>query len=122
MSNKGAAKDFLRLAASANVDEGYKKYAAPDFRHHNPWFKGDARSLAAGMRENAAKFPDKKLEVKHAIEEGDFVAVHSHVRHQAGEQGFGVVHIFRFANGKIAELWDLAQEVPKDSPNENGMF
>jgi predicted SnoaL-like aldol condensation-catalyzing enzyme len=32
------------------------------------------------------------------------------------------VHIFRFRGDKIVELWDLGQEVPESSPNENGMF
>ena len=33
-----------------------------------------------------------------------------------------VVHIFKFSNGRIVELWDLGQEIAKDSPNENGPF
>lgn len=33
-----------------------------------------------------------------------------------------VVHMFRFENGKILEMWDVGQVMEKDSPNENGMF
>jgi predicted SnoaL-like aldol condensation-catalyzing enzyme len=33
-----------------------------------------------------------------------------------------VMHIMRFENDKIAELWDFGQPVPKDMVNENGMF
>jgi hypothetical protein len=29
---------------------------------------------------------------------------------------------FRFENDRIAELWDIAQEVPAESMNSNGMF
>ena len=29
---------------------------------------------------------------------------------------------FRFEDDRIAELWDLAQEVPAETPNTNGMF
>lgn len=35
---------------------------------------------------------------------------------------FAVVHIVRIAGGKIVGLWDLGQEIPKDSPNALGMF
>jgi predicted SnoaL-like aldol condensation-catalyzing enzyme len=35
---------------------------------------------------------------------------------------FALAHIFRFENGRIAELWDIAQPAPSDSPNQNGMF
>ncbi|MEG0775427.1 MAG: hypothetical protein RR409_19070 [Clostridium sp.] len=33
-----------------------------------------------------------------------------------------VVHIYRFEGEKIAEMWDISQEIPENSPNENGMF
>ncbi len=33
-----------------------------------------------------------------------------------------VVHIFRFASNRVVELWDLGQELMKDSTNENGPF
>jgi hypothetical protein len=32
------------------------------------------------------------------------------------------VHIFRFAGDRVVELWDVAQPLPADSPNENGAF
>ena len=74
------------------------------------------------MEENAAKFPGKKLEIQRAIEEGDLVAVHSRVHMKPGGAGVAVVHIFRFRGNQITELWDIGQEIPKDSPNEYGMF
>ena len=120
--HKEAAMEFLRLVASGSVREAYQKYVAAGFRHHNPHFRGDAESLAAGMEENAAKFPDKKLEIQRAIEEGDLVAVHSRVRMKPGDAGVAVVHIFRFKASLIAELWDIGQPAPENSPNEHGMF
>ncbi len=30
--------------------------------------------------------------------------------------------IFRFEGNKIAEHWDVIQEIPAQSANENGMF
>ena len=121
-SHKEVALSFLRIAASGKVREAYQKYVAPGFRHHNPYFRGDAESLMIGMEENAAKNPNKVLEVQRAIEEGDLVAVHSRVRMKPGEPGLAVVHVFKFQGDRIAELWDLGQLVPENSPNENGMF
>jgi predicted SnoaL-like aldol condensation-catalyzing enzyme len=121
-TNKNAAVSFLRLAASGRAREALATYGGPGFRHHNPWFPGDADSLAAAMDENARQNPDKRLDVLRAVEEGDLVAVHSYVKHGEADRGFGLVHIFRFEAGRIVELWDLAQEVPAESPNANGMF
>jgi len=75
-----------------------------------------------GMEENARENPSKVLEVKRAIAEGELVAVHSHVRQRPDDLGASVVHIFRFENGRIVELWDLGQPLPEKSPNQYGMF
>ena len=119
---KEIASSFLREAASGNVRAAYQKHAAPEFRHHNAYFAGNAESLMRGMEENAAKFPNKSFDVKRGLEDGDFVAVHSHVRMSPEHPGVAVIHIFRFDGGRIAELWDVGQPVPENSPNKNGMF
>jgi predicted SnoaL-like aldol condensation-catalyzing enzyme len=121
-SKKEVAVEFLRMVSSGQVDEAYTRWVAYGFRHNNPWFRGDAAALRAGLAENAANNPGKRLEVKQALQEDDRVAVLSHVRHASDEPGFAVVHIFRFEGGRIAELWDLAQAVPENMANENGMF
>ena len=121
-SNKNTAVSFLKLASSGKVQEAYTKFVGEEFRHHNPFFEGSAASLQAGMEANALQNPDKVLDVKRVIAEGELVAVHSHVQQKPGERGAAVVHIFRFENGRIVELWDLGQPVPEESPNQFGMF
>ena len=119
---KEAAMDFLRLVASGKVGEAYRKYVGPELRHHNAFFKSGAESLRAAMEENAAQNPNKVLEIHRALEDGDLVAVHSHIRQHLDDRGAAVVHIFRFEGDRIAELWDVGQAVPESSPNELGMF
>ena len=121
-SRKDIAILFLQMAASGRAREGYEKHAAAGFRHHNAHFDAAPGALIAAMDANARQFPQKKLDVKLALEDGDLVALFSHVRHTADEPGFGVMHIFRFEGSRIVEMWDLAQEVPAQSPNANGMF
>ena len=115
------AISFLKLAASGKLDEAYS-HVSPNFRHHNPYFLGDAESLKAGMAEAATKFPNTTLDVQRVFEEGDTVAFHSRVRHSPDTPEIAVVHIMRFEGDRIAEMWDVGMEAPKDSPNENGMF
>ena len=121
-NNKDIAVTFLKMASSGNMREAYSKFVSPDFKHHNPFFEGSAQALAAGMEENARQNPNKVFEVKRAIAEGDLVAVHSLVRQKPDDLGAAVVHIFRFQNGYIAELWDVGQPIPKESANRYGMF
>ena len=118
---KDIAISFLQNAATGRFDEAYN-HVAPNFRHHNPYFKSDAESLKAGMADAHKQFPNTKIEVQRAIAEGDLVAVHSRVQHAPGTKPIAVVHIFRFEGDHVAELWDVEMEVPQESPNLNGMF
>jgi len=121
-SKQDNAITFLKLAASGKLDEAYGNYIAPNFRHHNAYFAGDAESLKAGMAEAHKQFPNTTLEVQHAWEDGDLVAVHSRVSHGPDQPDISVVHMFRFEGDQVAELWDVGMEAPKDSPNKNGLF
>ena len=120
--SKDAAISFLKMASRGDVSEAYSKFVGLEFRHHNPYFEGSAESLLTAMEENARENPNKTLDVKRAIAEGDLVAVHSHVRQRPDDRGAAVVHIFRFEEGRIVELWDLGQAVPEESPNQYGIF
>ena len=119
---KEAAVEFMSLVAAGKVQEAYDRHVGRNFRHHNPYFQGDAQSLRKAMAENAAQNPDKKLDVQFALQEGDRVAVFSRIRQNPNDRGGAAVHLFRFEGGRIAELWDVGQAVPADSVNENGMF
>jgi predicted SnoaL-like aldol condensation-catalyzing enzyme len=121
-SHKETAVAFLKTVASGQVREAYERYVGPGFKHHNPFFRGDASSLKEAMEDNAKKNPHKVLEIQTAIEENDRVAVFSRVRQKPGDKGGAVVHIFRFEGGRIVEFWDIGQAVPDESVNEHGMF
>lgn len=57
---------FLRLVASGKAREAFQSHVTPGFRHHNPFFRDDADSLMTAMEENAAKHPNKVLEIRRA--------------------------------------------------------
>ncbi|WP_026182572.1 nuclear transport factor 2 family protein [Leeia oryzae] len=116
------AIEFLHMVAAGQVNTAYARHVAVDFRHHNPFFQGDAASLANGMQENANAFPHKQLQVQQTMAEGEQVMVLSHVMLQPDTPGLALVHIFRFQGDKIIELWDIGQPIPAEMINENGMF
>ncbi len=120
--NKETAVAFLKLCSEGRVEEAFGKFASPGFRHHNPYFGESAGALMKGMAEAARRNPEQAFDVKRAVEEGEFVAVHSHVRPKPGEQGAAVVHILKFDNGRISEMWDIVQPVPDAMSNKLGMF
>jgi predicted SnoaL-like aldol condensation-catalyzing enzyme len=119
--NKSKVVSFLTLASSGEVNEAFAEFVGSGFKHHNPFFEGTAEALQAGMKANAQQNPDKIMEVKRVIAEGDFVVTHSRVRQNPNALGAAVVHIFRFENGRIVELWDVGQPIPETSSNLNEM-
>jgi predicted SnoaL-like aldol condensation-catalyzing enzyme len=119
---KQTAIDFLKLASKGNSKEAFRKYVSKNFKHHNIYFKGDGESLMIAMEGNATKNPNKVFDIKRSLQDGDLVAIHSHICQKPGDPGAAVVHIFRFEDDKIAELWDLGQPVPLETVNENGIF
>lgn len=122
MTKKEIATDFLQLAAKGLSKKAFQLYGGENFKHHNPFFKGDADTLITAMEENARQNPNKIFSLKQVLEDGNLVATYSHIQQSPGELGAAVVHIFRFEAGKVVELWDVGQAVPAEMVNEHGMF
>ncbi len=70
----------------------------------------------------AQKYPSFRLELKRILAEGDLVVTHSHLIREPGDRGMAIVDIYRIDNGQIVEHWDVVQEVPETSANNNTMF
>jgi len=126
MKNKPAIKDqaveFLEMVISGHIDEAYTKFVDMQGKHHNVYFQAGFPLLKQAMIENHTQFPVKKFTVKNVLEDGDLVAVHSRIVLKPDESEMTTVHIFRFTGGKITEMWDIGQEIPPDSPNQDGPF
>jgi len=122
MTKKEIARDFLVLSSKGDSRIAFERYVSTSFKHHNAYFKGDRETLMLAMEENAKINPNKVFEIQRAIEEENLVAVHSRVKMGRDNLELALMHIFRFEQGLIVELWDFGQAVPNDMVNENGML
>jgi len=118
---KEIAVEFLRMVASGDVENAFSLYVSTNLKHHNPYFKKDISSLKTGMQEDANQNPQKELIILRAMADEEGVAVHSLIKQNPNDSGYILVHFFKFQRDKISELWDLAQEIPKEIINENGI-
>jgi predicted SnoaL-like aldol condensation-catalyzing enzyme len=116
------AIELLQMCAGGQVREAYDKHVDARFRHHNPYFRSDRASLMEAMADSATRDPSKSFRVMKVMPAGDTVALLSRLEREQGRLVYAVVHILRFEGDRIVEMWDLAQPVPDDSPNELGMF
>ena len=121
-SLKEIAIDFLTLCSNGDSKKAFELYAGKDFKHHNPHFKGDTNSLMIAMAESAKENPNRTFEVKQILQDGDLAAVHSYIQQTENNMELAVVHILKFENNKIVEMWDIVQPFPENMINEDGMF
>lgn len=119
---KQAAVQFLQLVVLGRIDEAYEKYVDMQGKHHNPFFPAGFPELRKAMIENRIQFPNKQLTIKNVLGDGALVAVHSHILPRPGDTGMSAMHLFRFQDNRIVEMWDCCQPAPANSPNKDGAF
>lgn len=122
-TNKKNVRAFYDLAFNQKKpEEAVAKYMGPYYRQHNPMAPDGPDAFIAFVREFTKAFPSLRVDFKREIAEGDRVALHSHMVRKPDDRGLAVVDIFRLENGKVVEHWDVIQEVPEKSANNNTMF
>jgi predicted SnoaL-like aldol condensation-catalyzing enzyme len=120
MTKKEIAIDFLQLAGLGKVPQAFENHISKNFTHHNQYFAGNRQALLEAMIDAHNTSPNKQIEIKQCFLDGENVITHSLV--SKTDMDIAVVHIFRFEDNKIEELWDLGQIIDKNSPNKYGLF
>jgi predicted SnoaL-like aldol condensation-catalyzing enzyme len=120
--NKKSAAEFLQMVTRGEIDAAYEKFVNMSGKHHNAYFAAGFPALIQAMKKNENQFPGKQFKIKNVLASDDLVGVHSHVILKPGELEISAVHILRFKNGKIIEMWDIGQPIPNNNPNKDGMF
>jgi predicted SnoaL-like aldol condensation-catalyzing enzyme len=120
-ANKKLAVEFYERVLNQKDIAAIDKYVGP-YRQHNPQ-AGDGPEGLKGyigyLKENVPQF---RAEIKRVIAEGDLVVLHVHATPAPGARGMAIIDIFRVANGKLVEHWDVIQDIPEKSANNNTMF
>ncbi|KEA46371.1 nuclear transport factor 2 family protein [Campylobacter mucosalis] len=89
---------------------------------HNPSFKDGKNAFKNGMEGFLKEFPKSSAKIKNIGSDDDLVFIHNHIKLNENDKGQAAVDIFRVKDGKIVEHWDVIQDIPEKSENQNTMF
>ncbi len=121
--NKKTAVSFYELMFNKGKPaEAIEKFIGDVYIQHNP-LVGDGKEAFITFFEQSAKdYPGKRVHVKRALAEGNYVVLHCH-QEWPGDDDYASMDIFGFDDqGKIVEHWDVLQIIPDTAAHTNTMF
>lgn len=127
-----AAQNQQKLRVVEKLYEGFfnrhdisvaKKLIAEDYKQHNPFVGDGLTPFVDFFSQHFKDNPGYRAQIFRSAVNGDLVYVHVKYQDSAEDRGTASVDIYRVNNqGKITEHWDVNQQVPEESANNNTMF
>ncbi len=120
--NKKLVMRFLNEFMIGHNIEVLDDLLGPKYTQHNPGLGHGKAALIKFFKDFWEIHPWPGYHLKRVIAENDLVAIHYHFQPDPNEDGYAIIDIFRIEDGKLAEHWDVCQEMPENSKNNSPMF
>ena len=125
-----AAEDANRTLVVEFYDQFFNKHqveeaarvVADDYTQHNPDVPDGKAPFVGYFSGFFKENPQSRARIVRSATDGDLVYLHVHSTNGSEDRGQAVVDIFRVDGGVIVEHWDVIQDVPAESANDNTMF
>jgi predicted SnoaL-like aldol condensation-catalyzing enzyme len=120
--NKQNVIEFYNAVVNKKDYTTASQYLGSRYTQHNPTAADGPEGLKQFIQFLNDKFPQSHSEIKQVYSDGDYVILHVHSVRTPQTLGRAIVDIFKLENHKIVEHWDVIQDIPEKSANQNGMF
>lgn len=97
-------------------------FIAEDYLQHSSLAEPGRDALKRWLDFVRTETPQATQKIYRIFTQDDYVTTHQHVIRWPGDAGFAVMDIFRIADGKVVEHWDVVQEISESPVNPNSMF
>jgi predicted SnoaL-like aldol condensation-catalyzing enzyme len=120
--NKKIVVDYYETAFGGDPERAVAEHFGDRYIQHNPQAEDGPAAFIGFVHWLRGEYPSLRLDIKRVIGEGDLVVTHSHLILTPGEPGRALADYFRLEDGKVVEHWDVIQDIPLESANDNTMF
>ena len=120
--NKALAEGFMRTVVLQDSIERFPEFAdTASYTEHNPYIQEGIMAMLLLFADGGQSFVPSTIHK--VLGEGDYVLVVSE-KSVDGVAKSALYDLFRFANGKIVEHWNILEAIPPQSAwkNANGKF
>ena len=119
--NDKIVREFYDKVFFAKNASAAANYLEEDYIQHNPNVPTGREAFINAFTLIFEQSPNFSTRIQKIYADGDYVIVHSFA--PIGDTGNSIVDIYKVNdNGKIAEHWDVLQQIPSNSANNNTMF
>ncbi|MBC7396741.1 MAG: nuclear transport factor 2 family protein [Bdellovibrionales bacterium] len=120
--NRKLVKDFYDLAFNRHHSkEAADQFLQEGYIQHNPHVASGKQAFIKAFA-NESAHDKSRADFVRIIAEGDLVVLHSHKISNSREKDRVGIDIFRIENGKIAEHWDVNQDITTVTASGNTVY
>ncbi|MEM7676636.1 MAG: nuclear transport factor 2 family protein [Myxococcota bacterium] len=121
-ANKAMVAEFMnRVLVGGDFAAAGRFFDGDNYLQHNPGVADGLSGLNMALQTIAARGLTMRYAKTHrVVGMGNFVLTHS--EGTLGDKPYQYFDLFRVENGKIAEHWDIMQDISDGSKNDNGIF
>ncbi|MEU6225237.1 nuclear transport factor 2 family protein [Streptomyces sp. NPDC047042] len=112
-TSRDVLEGFLSALEAHGARQAFEQYAVEDYVQHNAKAGEGREGAIAYLEEEAVR--GGRATVKRIISDGEMVALHLHMEFADGSPDLAIVDIWRVEKGRLAEHWDVSQEISKTS-------